>query len=147
MEITVKLGSTRGTPFTTNIGTPQGDCLSPTLFTLYLAKALKTGDPLIPQELILDHSYSRASTENYSSIIPQELMLDHSYSKISAENHMQKSGFFVDLQYADDIGWLAGNHSTGIEHQKLHIPKKLEERNLNIKLSKSIVNREHKDGL
>ena len=63
---------------------------------------------------------------------------------------MQKSGFFVDLQYADDIGWLAGNHSTGIEYQKLHIPKKLETRNLNINLSKTeeyIVNRENKDGL
>ncbi|GFS21666.1 very-long-chain enoyl-CoA reductase [Elysia marginata] len=34
-------GSTLETPFTTNIGTPQGDSLSPVLFIIYLENALK----------------------------------------------------------------------------------------------------------
>lgn len=58
---------------------------------------------------------------------------------------MQRGGFFVDLQYADDIG----NHSTGIKQQKLQIPSKLEDGNLNINLSKiekNIINRESKGG-
>ncbi|GFR91197.1 very-long-chain enoyl-CoA reductase [Elysia marginata] len=32
---------TQETPFTTNMGTPQGDSLSPVLFTIYLENALK----------------------------------------------------------------------------------------------------------
>ena len=41
VTITVKIKEKTGKPLVTDIGTPQGDCLSPTLFTLYLAKALQ----------------------------------------------------------------------------------------------------------
>ena len=37
----VKIGKTTGEAIKTNIGIPQGDCLSPILFILYLAEALK----------------------------------------------------------------------------------------------------------
>lgn len=60
-----------------------------------------------------------------------------------------QGSFFVDLQYTDDIGLWAGNHTIGIEQQKLQILNKLEDRNLNINLSKTkeyIINRENKDG-
>ena len=34
-------GTTTSKPFTSNVGTPQGDSLSPVLFTMYLEHALK----------------------------------------------------------------------------------------------------------
>ena len=37
----VKIGKTTGEAIKTNVGIPQGDCLSPILFILYLAEALK----------------------------------------------------------------------------------------------------------
>ncbi len=39
VRLQVKCRKTMGEQFSTNIGVPQGDCLSPVLFTLYLAKA------------------------------------------------------------------------------------------------------------
>ncbi len=40
VRITVRIKNTSEDPFTTNVGFPQGDCLSPVLFTYYLAKAI-----------------------------------------------------------------------------------------------------------
>ena len=40
VRITVRIKNTSGESFTTNVGVPQGDCLSPVLFTYYLAKAI-----------------------------------------------------------------------------------------------------------
>ena len=37
----VKIGKTTGEAIRTNIGIPQGDCMSQILFILYLAEALK----------------------------------------------------------------------------------------------------------
>ena len=42
VKLSVKIGKEFGEKITTNIGVPQGDCMSPILFTLYLADALKT---------------------------------------------------------------------------------------------------------
>ena len=41
VRLLVRIGKVYGEAITTNTGTPQGDCLSPVLFTLYLAIALK----------------------------------------------------------------------------------------------------------
>ena len=40
----------------TNKGIPQGDCLSPVLFTLYLAKALEKQKADKIEEEMLDHT-------------------------------------------------------------------------------------------
>ena len=40
VRLAVRVGKEPGKQFKTNIGIPQGDCLSPILFTLYLARAL-----------------------------------------------------------------------------------------------------------
>ena len=40
IEYTVKCGQHFSKPFTTNTGSPQGDCLSAIYFILYLAKTL-----------------------------------------------------------------------------------------------------------
>ena len=41
VTLRVKIGKTIGEAIKTNIGIPQGDCLSPILFILYLTEALK----------------------------------------------------------------------------------------------------------
>lgn len=41
VKLQVRLGKINGKVFKTNVGVPQGDCLSPVLFTLYLARAMK----------------------------------------------------------------------------------------------------------
>ncbi len=54
VQLTVRINKEKGESFTTNVGVPQGDCLSPVLFTYYLAKALKGEEtPTIPE----DHPY------------------------------------------------------------------------------------------
>ena len=52
VQFIVRCGIHTGEPFTTNIGTPQGDCLSPILFILYLAEALGSGE-----HAVQDHDY------------------------------------------------------------------------------------------
>ena len=90
VTIAVKIKEKTGKSFVTNIGTPQGDCLSPTLFTLYLAKALQENQQPSHQ----DHAYA-------SLVRPT----DHNYSKPDTS----KEGVLISLQYADDISWIGIN--------------------------------------
>ncbi|GFR95010.1 very-long-chain enoyl-CoA reductase [Elysia marginata] len=45
------IGATDKKPFFSNVGTPQGDSLSPVLFTIYLEHALKEVRPVLPKPL------------------------------------------------------------------------------------------------
>ena len=42
-------GATKERPFVSNIGTPQGDSLSPVLFSVYLENALKEVKTILPR--------------------------------------------------------------------------------------------------
>ena len=42
-------GASTSRPFTSNVGTPQGDSLSPVLFTVYLEHTLKEVRPTLPR--------------------------------------------------------------------------------------------------
>ena len=42
-------GTSTSKPFTSNVGTPQGDSLSPVLFTVYLDHACKESQPTLPR--------------------------------------------------------------------------------------------------
>ena len=64
VQLSVKIKGRTGPFFMTNVGTPQGDGLSPILFTLYLAKALKPA----PSAHLIDHDYSACLPQ--SQVIP-----------------------------------------------------------------------------
>ena len=128
VRLAVKIGSDIGEPFSTNIGTPQGDCISPILFTLYLANALKGKTPDKPT-VMQEHSYSTNEMEKPITI-PAHLK-DHNYSI------PRNIGTLIDLQYADDICWVGGNCDDGVEFYKENIPERLKERNLVINPSKT----------
>ena len=130
VTIAVKIKEKTGKPFVTNIGTPQGDCLSPTLFTLYLAKALQENQQPSHQ----DHAYA-------SLVRPT----DHNYSKPDTS----KEGVLISLQYADDISWIGINCPEKISQIKARTPALLAQRNLHINHTKTEeyrVNIESKEG-
>ena len=122
VSLMVRCGQSCGETFNTNIGTPQGDCLSPLLFILYLANALKPEIPVTSS----DHTYCiKEDTPMFHD--------DHTYSKMNrqnptkdADNNLDES---IDAQYADDINYLTQNYSV-VQHHKRSIPPKLKKRDL-----------------
>ena len=61
--LSVRNGDTIGNKFKTDIGVPQGDCLSTILFTLYLPRALKSPNRQNHESKCCDHSYDKHSNE------------------------------------------------------------------------------------
>ena len=96
VNLKVRCGKTTGEKINTNIGVPQGDCLSPVLFTLYLAAALET------KRNREDHNYSKPSSCSTVANHRYPHLEEHSYNRT-------KDTILIDQQYADDIGWAANN--------------------------------------
>lgn len=126
VELKVRVGTEIGESFKTNIGTPQGDCISPILFTLYLANALKEEHNWRSIPELHDHTY-----QTTRSVTTPNHLHDHNYSI------KRQYGTLIDLQYADDICWIGGNCAQAIDYYKNTIPGKLEIRNLSINTSKT----------
>jgi hypothetical protein len=124
VALQVRNGNILGKSFKTNLGIPQGDCLSPVLFTLYLAKALAVTD----QDTDTDHTYAKLNV-NSENILPHHFR-DHSYS------NKKDIGFSNDQQFADDISYMNTNKGKN-DYIKQSIPKKLGERNLIINENKT----------
>lgn len=102
LELAVRVGIDIGTKFKTNIGTPQGNCISPILFTCHLAKALRDERDRLNE--LDDHTYPIRKIR--PPTIPKEVE-DHTYS-ISRDIPT-----VIELQYADDICWIsAGSERT-----------------------------------
>ena len=116
VTLQVKNSKKTGEKFITNVGVPQGDCLSPILFTFYLAQALKSEE--IPQDK--DHTYAKRG-------LPQDI--DHNYAK-------SEEKLLIDMQYADDINWNSASKEK-IEEIENKIPQKLEKRKLIINKDKT----------
>ena len=120
VTLQVRIGKHTGPEFITNVGVPQGDCLSPVLFTIYLARAMKGEET--------EHNYARSIT--HEEIITPQLR-DHTYSRPPIEQPI-----VINQQYADDIGWVttAKYRTTYI---KKTMPTKLKRRNLYVNEGKT----------
>jgi len=126
VQLQVRVGNTTGSSIMTNIGVPQGDCLSPILFTLYLAVALKSTEKIdnTPQ----DHNYAKPKLTGEDHL-PNHLK-DHGYA-INHDIYLE-----IDQQYADDISWITtAEHK--IEYIKKHTPDQLIEYNLHVNETKT----------
>ncbi len=123
VQFQVRAGSELGEPILTNIGGPQGDCLSALLFTFYLAKSLED------KENEYDHCYAKSKdAPTITETIPAHLQ-DHIYMR--EIDHLN-----IDQQYADDTGWATTNPGF-IEYIKKTIPARLLTRNLGVNVDKT----------
>ena len=103
INLIVRCGNTYGATFNTNTGVPQGDCLSPIFFILYLAKAINEKDL-------------------YQKPIPTP--------QKGKYNYIKPTKVVLDPKYADDTSWLTNGDYHIIENIKNKIPNILRERGL-----------------
>ena len=98
VKLQVKNKDLIGEKFNTTRGIPQGDSLSPMLFTLYLAKSMeKHNKEKSDENITKEHNYSKEA--NTTIRIPSHLK-DHTYYK------KQEQGINIKQEFADDISRL-----------------------------------------
>ena len=107
VKLRIRIGKSVSEEVKTNIGVPQGDCLSPILFIIYLAEALKP---------------------TRSIAVPSHIE-DHMYSKLN-------SLLMIDQQYADDVSWIT-NNTVIKENLKKEVPTILKDKNLKVNEGKT----------
>ena len=132
VKLVVRCGTSHGEEFTTHMGVPQGDCLSPILFTLYLANALR--EESTPETPIShDHQYAKTSPEQVNHE-------DHPYSQLHHTNKTKKEDDTtpesINMQYADDINFVTLQYPLIPKYQE-EIPQKLKKRDLECNASKN----------
>ena len=120
VKLSVRIGKEFGEKIKTNIGVPQGDCLNPTLFTLYLVGALKIERSTITEE----HNYSKIPI-NIEDLL-QDHLIDHTY------NLPKENGLLIDQQYVDGTGWVAVNAKHRTEGIKQRDPAQVNKKHLQV---------------
>ena len=123
VTIQVKCDGHIGREFTTNIGSPQGDCASPILFIYELSIALKKSKELI---------------ESYSNIrVIQNIKNDHTFSKCAKEpSAAAEHNFSMGREYVDDCSFGSTN-GTLIDKINETVPEQLNEHNLGVNSEKT----------
>ena len=117
VTLQVRCDNKLGEAINTNVGVPQGDCLSPIFFIIYLANALKqVSEENEPTKRNKDEEKRKKD--------------DHCYSKPITPK-------VIDQQYADDVSWIAINSNQEVEYIKEEIPAKLMKLNLKVNEDKT----------
>ena len=133
--LSVKCDNHIGREFTTNIGSPQGDCASPLLFIFELSKALEKSKQIIQsysepnkiKSINFDHSYCKKPIPRLNG---KEIALsDHTYSKTLGEVKEEKNNFSIGQEYADDCSAGSTNPDL-IRDFEQYVPTHLKEHNL-----------------
>ena len=97
-QFKIRCGNEKGDAFETDIGVPQGDCVSTNLFTFYLAKALDS---------------NKHGNHGYCSTIlksPAHITNDHQYAYINDEVNL-------NMEYTDDMSHISSDMKN-IEYTK-----------------------------
>ena len=103
VRLQVKYNGVTGNIFTSDIGSPQGDCAGPIWFIFYLHKAILAAKINLEtsRNILLDikHDHTYVNKDSFKSDIEK----DYSYSKnITSKGNC---GFLIEQQYADDASW------------------------------------------
>ena len=122
VKLNVKCDNCIGREFTTNIGSPQGDCASPLLFIFELSKALEKSKELIK-------SYS-----NHNII--KSINTDHSYTKKIGQVDLGKNTFSLGQEYADDCSAGSTNPELITRFEET-VPQQLKDHGLSVNEEKT----------
>ena len=120
--LSVKCDNNIGREFTTNIGSPQGDCASPLIFIFELSKALERSKELIT-------SFSNPNTI-------KAINFDHSYCKKSGSEEVKDNVFSIGQEYADDCSAGSTNPHL-IDAFESSVPSQLKEHGLGVNAEKT----------
>ena len=122
VKLQVKCDNHIGKEFTTNVGSPQGDCASPLIFIFELSKALEKSKKLI-------NSYSIPNTV-------KRINKDHTYSKNLKVAQKIDYTFSVGQEYADDCS-AGSTNSKLIDELEEQLPRDLADSGLGVNRDKT----------
>ena len=122
VQLQVKCENHIGRAFTTNVGSPQGDCASPLLFIFELSKALEKSKQLI---------------KTYSNInLVRNINKDHTYSKKQNKDKEKEYIFSIGQEYADDCS-AGSTNSDLIREFEATVPNDLSKSNFDVNTDKT----------
>ena len=105
--LSVKCANYVGREFTTNIGSPQGDCASPLIFIFELSKALEK-----PKEIIKPYPNPN---------IIKAISSDHTYCESLEPINEEKQTLCIGQEYADDCS-AGSTNADPIKELELKVP-------------------------
>ena len=126
VKVTVNVGNTSSDTFNNNMGAPQGDCFSPTIFIWYVTRTLNPQPR--PQET--NHVYSNVSASQEELPPQSHHIQDHIYQSHQDEESSSPEERAITPRYADNISWLIIGSEELVNYYKETIPPKLTQWNL-----------------